>query len=72
MNYYGSRLERQFVRIFKSAPDYAIDTGGRYEICGNHTDHNHGLCLVANASLRIKAYLKKNEKKIRIKSAGYS
>ena len=55
MNYYGSRLERQFVRIFKSAPDYAIDTGGRYEICGNHTDHNHGLCLVANASLRIKA-----------------
>ena len=72
MNYYGSRLERQFVRIFKSAPDYAIDTGGRYEICGNHTDHNHGLCLVANASLRIKAYLKKNETKVRIKSAGYS
>lgn len=62
----------QFEKNFKSHPGYYIDTGGRFEICGNHTDHNHGLCLVANCSLRISALAKKDSKKVRIKSAGYS
>ena len=45
---------------------------GRSEICGNHTDHNHGFCLVANSNLRVKACFKKIENKIKIKSKGYS
>lgn len=72
MGFCASRLENDFVNRFKVLPEYMIDTGGRYEICGNHTDHNHGLCLVANASLRIKAFINRNDKKVRIKSVGYS
>ena len=67
-----TELKSNFVRVFKSEPSYYIDTGGRFEICGNHTDHNHGLCLVANCSLRIKAFVNKNKTKVKIKSQGYS
>lgn len=67
-----SDLRKEFNKIFKVEPEYYIDTGGRFEICGNHTDHNHGLCLVANCSLRIKACVNKNANKVRIKSKGYS
>lgn len=65
-------LIKGFNKVFHKEPEFYIDTGGRFEICGNHTDHNHGLCLVANCSLRIKACVNKNEKKVRIKSQGYS
>ena len=60
-----------FNDVYKEDPTYYIDTGGRFEIIGNHTDHNHGLCLVANCSLRVKAVLNKNKDMVRIKSHGY-
>lgn len=60
-----------FRDIFKSEPDYLLDTGGRFEIIGNHTDHNHGLCLVANCSLRCYSALKKDDKIVEVKSKGY-
>ena len=67
-----SELIKNFRELFKEEPKYCIDTGGRFEICGNHTDHNHGLCLVANCSLRIKAALNKTNNNIcRVKSHGY-
>ncbi len=67
-----SELIKNFRELFKKEPKYCIDTGGRFEICGNHTDHNHGLCLVANCSLRIKAALNKTNNNIcRVKSHGY-
>lgn len=45
---------------------------GRTEICGNHTDHNHGLVLAASISLdAIAVASKNNDNIIRIKSAGY-
>ncbi len=45
---------------------------GRTEICGNHTDHNHGLVLAASISLdAIAVASKNNENIIRIKSEGY-
>ena len=45
---------------------------GRTEICGNHTDHNHGLVLAASISLDAIAVASKNDENIiRIKSAGY-
>lgn len=68
-------LEEQLIEGFKTyfetEPEYYIDTGGRFEICGNHTDHNHGLCLVANCSLRVKGVVNKNENEVRIQSKGY-
>lgn len=45
---------------------------GRTEICGNHTDHNHGLVLAASISLDAIAVASKNDDNIiRIKSEGY-
>lgn len=67
----NSEFIKNFEGIFKEKPTYLIDTGGRFEIIGNHTDHNHGLCLVANCSLRVSAAIKKNENEVRIKSKGY-
>lgn len=60
-----------FRDTFNSEPDYLLDTGGRFEIIGNHTDHNHGLCLVANCSLRCYSALKKDDKVVEVKSKGY-
>ena len=61
-----------FKEVFNIEPEYLIDTGGRFEICGNHTDHNHGLCLVANCSLRVKAAISKLDNKVEVLSKGYS
>ncbi len=61
-----------FKEYYKVDPRFTIDTGGRLEIVGNHTDHNHGLCLVANCSLRMYAALKiNNDNKVRVLSEGY-
>ncbi|MCQ2462371.1 MAG: galactokinase [Clostridia bacterium] len=55
--------EREF-SIF-SAP-------GRTEVCGNHTDHNHGQVLAAAISLdAVAVAAKRDDGIIRIKSAGY-
>ena len=61
----------EFKKVFNENADFLINTGGRLEICGNHTDHNHGLCIVANCSLRVYAAIKKNLSKVRIQSKGY-
>src|SRR5574344_1903553 len=66
-----NELVKKFESIFKKKPEFYLDTGGRYEICGNHTDHNHGLCLVANASLRVCCVANKNEKMVNIQSKGF-
>lgn len=66
-----TNLEFHFKRIFERRAQFYFDTGGRFELLGNHTDHNHGLCLVANSSLRVKAAVSLNRDKIRIQSKGY-
>lgn len=56
--------QRDDIQLF-SAP-------GRSEVCGNHTDHNHGKVLAAGISLDAIAVASKNDEGIiRIKSAGY-
>ena len=60
-----------FEEFFNEKPQFSIDTGGRFEIIGNHTDHNHGLCLVANCSLRARACLSLNGEEVIVKSKGY-
>lgn len=64
-------LKKEFKKEFRVEPTYYLDTGGRFEIVGNHTDHNHGKCLVANASLRIHCVCAKNDRLIKIKSKGF-
>ena len=45
---------------------------GRTEVCGNHTDHNHGCVLAASVNLDAVAVVSKNSDNIvRVKSEGY-
>ena len=61
-----------FEKHFNQKPDYKVSCGGRFEILGNHTDHNHGLCCAATCDLQIYGYLKKrNDDHIEICSVGY-
>ena len=61
-DYFGSVGEHRFF----SAP-------GRTEICGNHTDHNHGRVLAAGINLDAIAVASKNDENIvRVKSRGYA
>ena len=50
-----SHVKVQYNSIFKSSPDHVFTSGGRFEVLGNHTDHNHGLCLAATCNLCITA-----------------
>ena len=65
-------LLNSFRMTFKTDPEFYISSGGRLEILGNHTDHNHGLCIVANCSLRMKTLVRAREDgMVRVKSKGY-
>lgn len=64
-------VKKEYIDYFNATPEFYLDTGGRFEIIGNHTDHNHGLCLVANASLRCKSALSPFKNEVRIISKGY-
>lgn len=66
------QLEEGFKKIFRSTPEKYFSCGGRFEILGNHTDHNHGKCLAGTCSLSNYAAVKvRNDTKINIYSKGY-
>lgn len=61
-----------FKESFKKEPDEYIRCGGRFEILGNHTDHNHGKCIAATCDMSIySAVSKRDDKLINIESKGY-
>lgn len=65
-------LKNQFIELFSNEPTAHFSCGGRFEILGNHTDHNHGLCLAATCSLAIDALVSKNnDNVVRIVSKGF-
>ncbi|MBQ6731426.1 MAG: hypothetical protein IJR08_05970 [Bacilli bacterium] len=65
-------LEEQFLKTFQSEPDKYLSCGGRFEVLGNHTDHNHGLCIAATCSLSIYAAIKKrDDEHVRLLSEGF-
>ena len=65
-------LTEKFVTTFQTEPDKYLSCGGRFEVLGNHTDHNHGLCIAATCSLSIYAAIKKrNDKTVRFLSEGF-
>lgn len=62
-----------FKEKFNEEPDKVFSCGGRFEILGNHTDHNHGLCLAATCDLCITAAVKRrNDNVITFSSVGYT
>ncbi|MBO4262175.1 MAG: galactokinase [Clostridia bacterium] len=65
-------LAEKFKQRENAAPDYIFSSPGRAEILGNHTDHNHGLVIVAAISCDILAAVKKTDDGIvRIVSEGF-
>lgn len=65
-------FDTQFEEIFLSKADHHFSCGGRFEILGNHTDHNHGLCLASACNLEIVCSVAKtNTQTIRFQSLGY-
>ena len=66
-------LKNRFLKIYNSEPDKYLSCGGRFEVLGNHTDHNHGLCIAATCNLSIYAAAKKRDDLIvRVYSEGFS
>ena len=67
------KIRRIFKKDYNKKPTHSFDCGGRFEILGNHTDHNHGLCLAATASLAITCALsKRDDLVINLDSLGFS
>ena len=54
-------IKKQFKQLYSEDYDNLYSCGGRFEILGNHTDHNHGLCLAATCNLSIIAAVKKSD-----------
>ncbi len=49
-----------------------VSAPGRTEVCGNHTDHNHGKVLAASINLDAVAVVSKNnDNTVRVKSKGH-
>ena len=66
-------LEEQFAKTYQCLPDKYLSCGGRFEVLGNHTDHNHGLCIAATCDLSIYAAVKAREDNaVRFLSEGYA
>ena len=64
-------VRNSFIREFNLEPEVVIENGGRFEILGNHTDHNHGECLAATCDLRIVgAFSLRNDNKVELISEG--
>ena len=67
-----SYLVEKFEEFFKKSPDFCISNGGRFEILGNHTDHNNGLCIAGTCSLAIYASVGiRDDNKICLFSEGF-
>ena len=65
-------LSEMFSTTFQSFPEKFFSCGGRFEVLGNHTDHNHGLCIAATCNLAIYAATKKRDDLIvNVFSEGY-
>ena len=66
-------LVSRFEELFGSDREVEIYSApGRTEVCGNHTDHNHGKVLAAGVNLDAVAVVSKNSDGIvRVKSEGY-
>ncbi|MBZ5496902.1 MAG: galactokinase [Acidobacteriia bacterium] len=66
------RLLGQFRRRFGESDVHLFSAPGRTEICGNHTDHNHGMVLAAGVDLdSIAVAAPSSDETITVCSEGY-
>ena len=70
--YFFSKAEAAYARQFGGKPSAKwIKSNGRLEIIGNHTDHQLGHCLVASATLSLRAAIGPDPVLVSILSEGY-
>ncbi len=67
------QAQQEFSALYGEASGTRFFTApGRTEVCGNHTDHNHGKVLAAGVSLDVIAAAAATDKTaVRVKSAGF-
>ena len=77
------QLDHVYQRLLKMVDHYSalygqndevivVSTPGRSEVCGNHTDHQHGLVLATSINLDALAIVSKDQNGITIDSDGYT
>ncbi len=75
IKFYENRIleiEKIFLESEGKKPTYVFSSSGRAEILGNHTDHNHGLVIVASISCDIIAAVSASDDSIvKVCSLGY-
>ena len=75
LSFYENRIteiEKVFTQNEGYAPTNVFSSSGRAEILGNHTDHNHGLVMVASISCDVIAAVSKtNDNIVKVCSDGY-
>ena len=54
-------ISGKYEEHFNKKPEGTLESGGRFEMLGNHTDHNHGKTLASTCSLTIKAAFSKEK-----------
>lgn len=67
---YVQAIEK-FISLYGDQDIEIYSTPGRSEVCGNHTDHQHGEVLAAAINLDIIAIVSVNESRIKILSDDY-
>ena len=67
---YVQAIEK-FIDLYGDQEVSIYSTPGRSEVCGNHTDHQHGEVLAATINLDIIAVVAKDDTKIKILSDDY-
>lgn len=63
-------LYAEHVSLYDSEPCF-VSAPGRIEICGNHTDHNHGKVLCAALTVDTLACVSRADGFVEVKSKGY-
>ena len=62
---------KNYQNIYSKEAEGYLQSGGRFELLGNHTDHNHGFTLASTCSLMIEgAYSKEPNNIVRLVSKG--
>ncbi len=55
---------QNYQEMYKKTAEGFIQSGGRFEMLGNHTDHNHGKTLASTCSLMIEGAFSKEDNNI--------
>ena len=54
----------QYINLYKDEEVEIFSVPGRSEVCGNHTDHQHGQVLATAINLDIITVVSKDEEKV--------